>query len=538
MSHRSRLILAAKLLVGLGIFRLAFRYLLGFPLWGDEAFLSINFLVRDWRGLWRGLEYGQIAPPIFLWVQWIAVQCLGGSEWVLRLFPFLSGVATLILFSKACGRLTNRRAALLATAFLSTAFYPMRHAVEAKPYAVELLVSLVFSILGWRVWIEPESDRRRLLLLADLPIGIWASYTAVFPAASVGLLLVWDTARAPSRRRIFFLAAYSIVLLTSWVALIKLFAAAQTLEAGWLGDLTTWRAAFPPWDQLELVPVWLLTVHAGNALAYPYGGNNFGSTATLLLVVAGAVDLWRRPRYRPLLLLLLGPIPVALVAAALHRYPYGTSARTMLYLAPAVCFLAGVGTASIIRRVECWWPVVNLKPRRLTPFALAGAMALIPLIGLTIDLAMPWKGRDEVVIRRMVNELAAASRPGDRWILFNGATPPPRLRDLMIRDWMQQVAEIRYYVQWLAPVPVYWAPDPDVSWPEISGRTWFIVHKHDYEGYPADRPPLYRERFARLWGKPTRKVYSLGVGTETVEVECYESATLAALARRRAGVSD
>ena len=74
-------------------------------------------------------------------------------------------------------------------------------------------------------------------------------------------------------------------------------------------------------------------------LAYPYGGNNFGSTLTTILVVAGCIRMARRRARRPLLFLLLGPLPVALVAAALHRYPYGTSARVMLYMAPAFCLL-------------------------------------------------------------------------------------------------------------------------------------------------------------------------------------------------------
>ena len=54
----------ATVVIGL-VWRLV-RYSLAFPLWGDEAFLAVNFLTRDLAGLARPLEFDQIAPPGFL----------------------------------------------------------------------------------------------------------------------------------------------------------------------------------------------------------------------------------------------------------------------------------------------------------------------------------------------------------------------------------------------------------------------------------------------------------------------------------------
>ncbi len=84
-------------------------------------------------------------------------------------------------------------------------------------------------------------------------------------------------------------------------------------------------------------------------VAYPYGGNNFGSTLTTILIVAGCIRMWRHRVRRPLLLLLLSPLPVAMLAAALHRYPYGTSTRVMLYMAPAFCLLIGEGIMAFLQ---------------------------------------------------------------------------------------------------------------------------------------------------------------------------------------------
>src|SRR5258708_28757739 len=110
--------------------------------------------------------------------------------------------------------------------------------------------------------------------------------------------------------------------------------------------MPTWGDWFPPVLRPWELPWWLVKVHTGNMMAYPYGGNHFGSVATALLVLVGTRVLWRRDR--ALLGLLLSPIGPAFVAAAMHRYPYGTSARISLYLAPAICLLAGQGLAAIL----------------------------------------------------------------------------------------------------------------------------------------------------------------------------------------------
>ena len=60
--------------------------------------------------------------------------------------------------------------------------------------------------------------------------------------------------------------------------------------------LETWNDAFPPLAEPWQLAWWLLDVHTGNMLAYPYGGNHFGSTLTTILVVAGCIRMRAAPR--------------------------------------------------------------------------------------------------------------------------------------------------------------------------------------------------------------------------------------------------
>jgi hypothetical protein len=497
--------LATSVVVGLGLAWRSIRYAAAFPLWGDEAFLAVNLLTRDVAGLARRLEFGQVAPPGFLWAEWGVARRLGPSEWALRLVPWLAGMATLVIFRGFCRRAATRRATLLAVAILASSFYPVRHAAEVKPYAIDLLASLLLTTLGWAVWRDPYNLGRWAALVGAGVIGVWCSYPAVFPATSVAMLLGVLALRRRSRRLAACGLAFAMLTGASWAAMMATFAGPQLREASWLVELTTWRDAFPPLADPRRLPGWLLKVHAGYMLAYPYGGRDCGSVATLLLVVLGVREMARRRPRRPLLWLLLGPLPVAMVAAALHRYPYGTSVRVMLYMAPAFCLLAAEGAVGLLRARGA---------RRRGVLVLAALLGLIPIGGACCDVAMPYKEPVDLAARRLVRRLAERAAPGDRWIVFNGATPPPPIPDLMLSRWVARVAKFRFYLLSLAPVPVRWEPDPRSVAPAPRGRTWLIVHDHGFATlYPRMRQDIYQSLIFERLGPPRSTSYPLEEGS-------------------------
>ena len=126
-------------------------FALNFPLWGDEAFVAVNLITRGYRDLLRPLDYGQICPLLFLWLELTAVKLFGFSEWSLRLIPTLCSVASVFLFAHMAGRVTRGPARLLAVAIFAVAYYPIRHGAEVKPYSTDLLAALILLCAGDRV---------------------------------------------------------------------------------------------------------------------------------------------------------------------------------------------------------------------------------------------------------------------------------------------------------------------------------------------------------------------------------------------------
>jgi hypothetical protein len=118
---------------------------------------------------------------------------------------------------------------------------------------------------------------------------------------------------------------------------------------------------------------WLADAHTGEMLAYPAGARHGASTVTLILCLAALIVLARRGRWA-MMALCLGPLALSLLAAALHRYPYGQMTKFQFFAAPAFCLLAGLGAA-----------VLALRPiggRRLRPATVRFALLLLMTIGL------------------------------------------------------------------------------------------------------------------------------------------------------------
>ena len=63
----------------LGILIRLVRYLADYPIWHDEAFLACSLWDRDYVNLLRPLDYGQVAPWLFLAIERAIVTGLGYS---------------------------------------------------------------------------------------------------------------------------------------------------------------------------------------------------------------------------------------------------------------------------------------------------------------------------------------------------------------------------------------------------------------------------------------------------------------------------
>jgi Dolichyl-phosphate-mannose-protein mannosyltransferase len=391
--------------VGLGLLLRIVRFLVCYPIWHDEAFVAVNFLDRGYLDLLRPLDYSQVCPLFFLWVELTTVKLLGYSEWSLRLFPTICALASVGLFWDVSRRVTRGIPHLLAVAIFAVSFTPLRHGAEVKPYASDLLAALILLriALGWIR--NPSSSRGLWIMAVVAPVMLGLSYPAVFVASGVCLALAPRALSQPSRVvRVSFLLCNASVLL-SFLALFAAFTTAQSAELTANYRWGYWLDSFPPLGRPWLIPWWLARTHVGKLMAYPVGGEAGASVVTLVCVLVGVGSLWKQGR-RGDVGILGAPFGMGLLAAFLGRYPYGGEARFMQYLAPATCLLMGIGLAAIIDR----GPVLNVWFDRRIGVLLT--LAILGISQMLLDFVKPYRDKEDVLSRRFAQWLWTGQAQG------------------------------------------------------------------------------------------------------------------------------
>ena len=376
------------LFVLLGVVARAVRFYLCFPLWDDESFLCVNFIDRSYAELLRPLDYHQVAPVLFLWIERAAVQLLGYSEYSLRLFAFVCSIASVFLFRRVAERLLSGPALVFAVAIFAVSYPGIRYAAEAKPYGSDMFVSLVMLSLTVD-WLQQRDVRWLWWLTMLMPLAVGVSYPAAFAGGGLSLVVGWTLWRERGTRKNWLAwIAWNLTLVASFVFWFWFAGRTQSgAEGEFMGDF--WRLHFPPVREPWKLPFWMLWTHASDFLAYPLGGPNWASSITLLFCFAG---LWRMTQKRQFVLLglLFGPQSLHFLAAALQRYPYGGHVKFSQYLAPMICCIIAVGV------VQCmeWWARRGHSIQR----AFALDCAILAAIGVGVicrDAAIPYKTRSD-----------------------------------------------------------------------------------------------------------------------------------------------
>jgi hypothetical protein len=400
----------ALLVVGL-LWR-TLRYLLQFPVWGDEAFVCLNLLGQTYAGLAGHLKGGQVAPILFLWGELGALRVLGPSELALRLLPFLAGSAALVLFWRLARLTVSPLAATVAVGLLAVAVWPVSMCTLIKPYSLDLLAALALLLPAAHWLQEPQRLRWLALLALVAPVALLASYPAPFVAGAVGLVLLPRAWKGGWKARALY-AGYGALVLGGFMASYAI--GARQLDSGATVNAFLhryWADAFPPTAPLPLVK-WLFLTLAGQMTAYPVGAEKGGSSLTALLCLVGGWTLWRSRR-RSLVALCVGPLGLGFLAAELHRYPFGGSCRLCQHLAPGVCLLGGAGAAVLLER---WGRAPG--GRGLRVHLLCGLLAVVGLGGALRDVIRPYRSQGDLWTRRVVQEVFAHAGPKDQVVVLN-----------------------------------------------------------------------------------------------------------------------
>src|SRR5262249_39006592 len=239
-------------------------------------------------------------------------------------------------------------------------------------------------------------------------VAVWLSHPAAFVLLAIGLTLGADFVRARDSRLARIVAVGASLWLASFAIsyaatrpsvshVAKSFSGSASFVGGGAGGSSTARDYLGVFRYEAGIPHFSLF-----GLSDP--GHWVAGLAAALLGIGVAALCRRKPAYAAVL---FGPVAIALVASAVHRYPL--TARTFLFAVPAAAIGIAAGATVIVRaaRPSLAWPVAGI------------ALGLIG-VSLVVPLARGFeRPRTQEEMKPVLRYLARAQRPGDLLYLYN-----------------------------------------------------------------------------------------------------------------------
>lgn len=389
-------------IISFGVVLRLVQYLFNRSLWFDESLLALNIINRSFLGLLQPLGYNQGAPIGFLLLEKLIIQVFGQSEYALRLFPFLSGIASLFIFYDVAKRYVKTKAVLIALSLFAISGPLIYYSVEVKQYSSDVAIALLIYWATIHLRAKGLSIPRIVLLGILGALAIWFSHPAVFVLGGVlvSLTLFYLKRKdwATIGRMIVAYLFWALSLLTVYFVSLHSLSQHQALLNYWSGSFMP----FPPWSLSEVK--WFVTAFF-RVFQHTAGYRELPGIAALAFLI-GCISMFSRRKERFLILVL--PAFLALLASAFHKYPF--SGRLLLFFAPSLLLLIAEGAEKIRDRTKHNWPIMGI--------VLVGLLFLHPVLSAGYYLIRP---RTMEEIKPVMNYVRIHRQDGDALYLYRYA---------------------------------------------------------------------------------------------------------------------
>jgi len=391
-------------LIGFGaIFRLS-QYLFNRSLWLDEAKLAVNISQRSFLELLEPLKSAQGAPVIFLMIEKLLIEGWGNRDYVLRLFPLLCGLISLYLFYKLAMRFLSPRIVPLALCLFAVCDALIYYSSELKQYSSDVMTAVLLFLVTFYIGSTGFSLLRTVLYGVIGMVAIWLSYPAVFVLAGTGSCLFISALKRRDWKKLFCLSlVYGV-----WIVNVAATYLASTADMTRNVHMQVyWSSAFMPFPPMSLSDgMWFVKAFF-RIFVDPVSIKLYGLAA--LVFLAGFVSMFSARRED--LVMLISPLPFALLASGLHLYPF--QGRMLVFLIPTVLILIAEGTQAIVTKIS-----IQRAVRLGVGVLLIGLLLAPPLASSVYHLAKP---RTVEEIKPVIHYVKEHKKEGDVLYLYHGA---------------------------------------------------------------------------------------------------------------------
>lgn len=405
------IIMTALLLVGAGVrfANLGHSSFVFDEVWRAHRVADYS-LSADW-----GLELfsnAAIRPPVLLYhMTWITTRIAGLNEWSMRVPSAVLGVLCIVAVFQAARVWFGVSTALWASAI--AAFHPVLwyYSRHAQPYAADMLCTAVILLTALS-HLRAGHTRSLVVHTAACVLALGFSYASAFSILAWLPILAWAWFRSSRRRRPSLPSvALSGAIQMAAIAVMVWWASSHGREF----TMQQWERAYNAWPAsmtLGGLVAWLryvvpdvLNYWIGLRVAWIYSWYLVPAMLMLGLVV-GLATRSRANRYgfAFLIVLYLG----LLLAGATRLWPF-VGQRTVAFVVPIVCILAGAGLERI---------ATSIRSRTVTVFLLAICVGLPAARAAKRSVVSPL---EEEHLRPVVAYVKQNRAPTDALFVYNGA---------------------------------------------------------------------------------------------------------------------
>nr|WP_228085027.1 glycosyltransferase family 39 protein [Mucilaginibacter sp. JRF] len=478
-------------------------------LWEDEVYLSTGFAEYGFTDVaTKPLPFQQKAPLGYLLIVKGFTTVFGAHEIPLRLFPFICGVLSLVLFVPVVQRLLKPAGSLVAVALLAFGPITLYHSVEAKQYSVELF-SVILLLYLYLKYHDKSALKERLVWGLWGAAIVWFSFASIFIMAAMTGAIGLGLLIKKQYKQIWAMMPVFALWFGSFIINYVLFTSKDS-DTAWLVYFFVYHDSFMPLSAHALP--WLVK-RMVSFLNYPMGLSwinvyNTGVLQQTLLrmifvpLLLAALGTWQLLSGKKQLLLIIGfAFLIVFAASALKLYPFHE--RLTLFLAPLFIVLLAAGVDFFAQR-----------PYR-SPIALAVLALMVvfgPIKNTLAQVKDPYLFGDykKSFQREALTYLNDNYKPGDVVYVYWNDLPgynlykqiyPMKFNAIVGNDYRHKVTDFNNYFKQL---------DVDLNPFKGKKRVWVIQHNHmdipigDFIGDPLwyykdnNGPLLFREHVEKM----------------------------------------
>lgn len=309
----------------------------------DEANIARNINERGFSGLIHPLDYEQYAPPLFLWITKLNTLIFNISEYALRLYPLLCGLAAIWVLYKVLRELMPIEGIWFPLSLFGFSAIMIRYSSEVKQYMPDVLITLLLVQLAFKINVRQTPLKKFLLYwIVAGSVAIWASMPSVFVLTGVAGYYFLQYLEARKRSVFLVLVIIGVVWLGQF-ALYYFSVLKEQANSDYLQNFHKKHFLFAtPSNQAE----WNHNLYAFNSIVYKFTGMyKYVYETWKWLMILGFVSLIFSNIKKAALLIL----PILFLGLAASIEQYSVLPRVVLFSMPLLIIIMSYGFSHMLK---------------------------------------------------------------------------------------------------------------------------------------------------------------------------------------------